>query len=394
MKRQMNDRFKEPADHLAGTGRVTLVNTLLTAIAIAVLSGCNDSTFKLNGTVEPDSGLTEVYISVGIEGEADRFMPEEKLPVINGKFTYSSEIKEIVKASIRKAPYSNTSVFLVPGETLELTYSGNGYSYGGSRIYREYHDADNAITPSRNAMDDYVDKFYSEQARIRPDEVLARKDTMTRLSEEYFETMTRYIRDNCDKEGVILYFSQTYPIDSLACFMGERVRQGRVGKYVDRLVRRTNEQRAQIRQNRIDEQKKLDAGIGTKAKDFTLDDLGGKPLSLSSLKGKYVILDFWGSWCGWCIRGFPKMKEYYEKYNDKMEILGIDCNDSPEAWHAAVEKYGLPWLHVYNPDSSSLTEDYGITGFPTKIIIGPEGDIVKVIAGEDPAFYSFLDELL
>ena len=87
MKRQMNDRFKEPADHLAGTGRVTLVNTLLTAIAIAVLSGCNDSTFKLNGTVEPDSGLTEVYISVGIEGEADRFMPEEKLPVINGKFT-------------------------------------------------------------------------------------------------------------------------------------------------------------------------------------------------------------------------------------------------------------------------------------------------------------------
>ena len=88
------------------------------------------------------------------------------------------------------------------------------------------------------------------------------------------------------------------------------------------------------------------------------------------------------------------MKEYYEKYNDKMEILGIDCNDSPEAWHAAVEKYGLPWLHVYNPDSSSLTEDYGITGFPTKIIIGPEGDIVKVIAGEDPAFYSFLDELL
>lgn len=362
-------------------------------LASAFLSGCNDSMFKLDGTVESDSGLTEVFISVGIEGETDRFMPEEKLPVINGKFTYSKEIREIVKANIRKDPYSNTSVFLVPGETLELTYSGNGYSYGGSRIYREFRDADNAITPSRNAMDDYVDMFYSEQARIRPDEVLARKDTMTRLSEEYFETMTRYIRGNSDKEGVILYFSQTYPIDSLACFMGERVRQGRVGKYVDRLVGRINEQRTQIRQNRIEEQKELDARIGTKAKDFTLNDLGGKPLSLSSLKGKYVILDFWGSWCGWCIRGFPKMKEYYEKYNDKMEILGIDCNDSPEAWHAAVEKYELPWLHIYNPDGSSLTEDYGITGYPTKIIIGPEGDIVKVIAGEDPTFYSFLDEL-
>ena len=60
-------------------------------LASAFLSGCNDSMFKLDGTVESDSGLTEVFISVGIEGETERFLPEEKLPVINGKFTYSKE---------------------------------------------------------------------------------------------------------------------------------------------------------------------------------------------------------------------------------------------------------------------------------------------------------------
>jgi thiol-disulfide isomerase/thioredoxin len=134
-------------------------------------------------------------------------------------------------------------------------------------------------------------------------------------------------------------------------------------------------------------------GDGTMAPDFTLNDLDGKPLSLSSLRGKYVILDFWGSWCGWCIKGIPLMKEYYQKYAGKFEILGIDCNDPERKWKAAVEKYGLPWLHVYNPRESDLLDLYDIEGFPTKIIIGPDGRIVKIIEGESPAFYTFLDQL-
>ena len=133
---------------------------------------------------------------------------------------------------------------------------------------------------------------------------------------------------------------------------------------------------------------------GIDAPDFTLNDLNGKPLTLSSLRGKYVILDFWGSWCGWCIKGIPQMKEYYQKYAGKFEILGIDCNDPEEKWKAAVEKYELPWLHVYNPrGDSKVLEQYEIQGFPTKIIVGPDGKIVKTIIGEDPAFYAFLDEL-
>lgn len=129
------------------------------------------------------------------------------------------------------------------------------------------------------------------------------------------------------------------------------------------------------------------------APDFTLEDINGNPLSLSSLKGKYVILDFWGSWCGWCIKGIPAMKEYYTKYAGKFEILGIDCGDTPEKWKEAVKKYELPWLHVFCTQESTVLTDYGIEGFPTKIVVGPDGNIVKTIVGEDPAFYEFLDEL-
>ena len=132
---------------------------------------------------------------------------------------------------------------------------------------------------------------------------------------------------------------------------------------------------------------------GEEAPDFTLNDINGKPLSLSSLRGKYVILDFWGSWCGWCIKGFPDMKAYYQKYQGKFEILGIDCNDSEQTWKEAVRKYELPWLHVYHPQSATVLEEYGIQGFPTKIIVSPEGKVVRTIIGEDPAFYTLLDSL-
>ena len=131
------------------------------------------------------------------------------------------------------------------------------------------------------------------------------------------------------------------------------------------------------------------------APEFELPDLQGNPLKLSSLRGKYVVLDFWGSWCIWCIRGIPRMKEAYSKYKDKMEILGVDCQDTEEKWKAAVEEHQLPWLQVRCPEDylQTLGQQYRIQGFPTKVIIDPEGRLVKVVVGEDPAFYTFLDQL-
>ena len=131
------------------------------------------------------------------------------------------------------------------------------------------------------------------------------------------------------------------------------------------------------------------------APDFELPDLQGNPLKLSSLRGKYVVLDFWGSWCIWCIRGIPSMKEAYAKYKDKMEILGVDCRDSEKKWKAAVDEYQLPWLQVRCPDKQlqMLAEQYNIEGFPTKVVLDPEGKIAKVIVGEDPDFYTYLDEI-
>ncbi len=131
------------------------------------------------------------------------------------------------------------------------------------------------------------------------------------------------------------------------------------------------------------------------APDFELPNLQGSATKLSSLRGKYVVLDFWGSWCIWCIRGIPNMKTYYAKYKDKMEILGVDCRDTEEKWKAAVAEHNLPWLQVRCPDDKlqAIAALYGIEGFPTKVVIDPKGKLVKTVVGEDPEFYTFLDEL-
>ncbi len=102
------------------------------------------------------------------------------------------------------------------------------------------------------------------------------------------------------------------------------------------------------------------------------------------------MLDFWGSWCGWCIKGFPALKEAYSRYGDKIVVIGIDCNESEEDWRAGVKKHQMPWLQLYNGHDCKLYEAYQIEGFPTKAIISPEGKLVDLTTGEDPSFYDRL----
>lgn len=140
--------------------------------------------------------------------------------------------------------------------------------------------------------------------------------------------------------------------------------------------------------------RQLESGAAP-APAFSLPDPEGNMVSLADFRGKWVILDFWGSWCGWCIKGIPELKEAYNKYKDKLEVIGIDCRDDREDWIEAIKKYELPWVHVYNDTDNVDTPDrvdraYGVQGFPTKIIIDPQGYVKKIVVGEDPSFYTTL----
>jgi len=118
---------------------------------------------------------------------------------------------------------------------------------------------------------------------------------------------------------------------------------------------------------------------GAMAPDFTQPDTTGKPLRLSSLRGKYVLVDFWASWCSPCRAENPNLKQQYQLYKDKnFEVISVSLDENKKKWEDAIVKDGLPWLQVsdlkgWNNEAGKL---YGVSGVPASFLVDPQGKIV------------------
>ncbi len=99
-------------------------------------------------------------------------------------------------------------------------------------------------------------------------------------------------------------------------------------------------------------------------------------------KGQYVLLDFWASWCGPCIRSFPMLMELHEKYHDRgLLIIGISADRNPNAWHYALGQHACPWPMMHETTDSqkkrtSASDLYSISGFPTFVLLDPDGQVI------------------
>jgi thiol-disulfide isomerase/thioredoxin len=156
--------------------------------------------------------------------------------------------------------------------------------------------------------------------------------------------------------------------------------------------------------DQMEDEKKT--GAGATAIGFAKTDIDGKTVRLDDYKGKYVVLDFWGSWCGPCRAGNPHLKELYAKYKDKgLVIIGIANEKGPSladeiaSWKKAVTEDGLPWIQVLNNqgiEQSDVTKNYNVNAFPTKILLDPTGKIIGRFTGTsaDPGVKDDLTEAL
>jgi alkyl hydroperoxide reductase/ thiol specific antioxidant/ mal allergen len=119
--------------------------------------------------------------------------------------------------------------------------------------------------------------------------------------------------------------------------------------------------------------------LGNVAPDFTLQAPDGKNVSLADFRGKYVLLDFWASWCGPCLREVPNVKKVYDKYHDKgFEILSVSLDDKKDNWTNAIEKYDLNWVHVSSLQGwdCPVAKLYNVSGVPAMLLIDKEGKII------------------
>nr|WP_262898808.1 TlpA disulfide reductase family protein [Dawidia soli] len=119
--------------------------------------------------------------------------------------------------------------------------------------------------------------------------------------------------------------------------------------------------------------------VGNGYIDFVMNDVNGKPVKLSSYKGKYVLLEFWASWCGPCRAENPNLREQYKKYSAKgFNILGVSLDSKAEPWKKAIEKDELPWVHVSDLKGwqNQAAVQYGVRAVPANFLIGPDGKII------------------
>lgn len=310
--------------------------------------------------------------------ESDLKVVYDTVPVNGGKAVFNLDAKGAARYNIDLGNEATADFYAAPDENIRVVVKSVNpldYTVDGTALMKDM--------TSLEALSAPIQQEYAS---------IMKSGGMTQpiyegIMERYLKVMRDFVAENPDSPAVPYAILQLPEEEFMKAYnaMSESARKSIMMPFA--------EQQKVVAEAQIERAKKIAemTSGNTDAPAFTLKNLDGKDVSLSDFKGKWVVLDFWGSWCGWCIKGIPALKDAYKKYAGKLEVIGIDCNETEEAWRAGVKKYELPWVNVYNnPNDPTLLQQYGVQGFPTKAIVNPEGKLVDITSGEDPSFYDRL----
>ena len=359
--------------------------TLLTAMTALIAAGSAMADITVNFSQIPADGMVvehRIPIEATVKSRAERRIATttDTIKVTNGKISlpaptepsrYTLSLADQVNVDFFAAPNENITIDVKSIQPLDYTMKGT-----------ELVEGMQLLSDRTKPIEEKIEALRSQEN--------VDQDVVKSLIKSYYDVFADYIAANPNSVATPFAAMNLEDEDMIAAIdnLTEQARKSIIMPYVAARYDYT------IKQQEIEKhQAELQSG-NVDAPAFTLKNLDGKDVSLADFKGKWVILDFWGTWCPWCIKGFPALKDAYAKYAGKLEIIGVDCGDSEDAWRNGVKKYSLPWVQVYNPQNSGVAENYFVTGFPTKVIVNPQGKIANITVGEDPEFFNVLANLI
>jgi peroxiredoxin len=366
-----------------------MIKHIMTLAAVMTSLSVSAQQFTIKGNVGRLNAPAKVYLAYKVNGE--RVM--DSTTITNGQFEFKGTIDGPKEAHIMlkhddlpedpiMRPKPDVLGFFLEDKVITLTSKDSVH---------------NAVIKGSPANDDnakvtvllkpYYDKYellnkeYAAQTEEKKKDTAYLNSLDTRanaIRDEIIAVKMKYVKANPTHYMALVAFNSTVPPEFDAVktekdfnLLDEKIRQSDLGKELLAKILKVKKTQE-----------------GAVAPDFTQPDVNGKPVKLSDFRGKYVLLDFWASWCGPCRRENPTVVKAYNTYKDKgFTVLGVslDKPEDREKWLAAIEKDGLLWTQVSDLKAwaNEAAKLYEVEAIPMNFLIDPNGKIIaKYLRGD------------
>lgn len=365
--------------------------------SVLLLGACQQKKSNLQGTL---TGVKSDTILVYSAIPGQRGLTTDTVALKDGKFALNIPDSVLTMIYIQPKPVGNEAmmsinpmdaIVMLPGNELKVSGAVDKMEVTGSEFYKE-KNAFSLLDESKKQQQDLIAEYQtlSQEGKMNDSIENVMSERMDQINANMNQIVIAYIKEHPDNE-LSAYLFGLYGnydvVDQTMDLLSEKLKTGPFKEMIQKSI-------SNYESMKVKKEAEMKLQPGMPAPDFTLKNAKGEEVSLSSFKGKYVVIDFWGIWCKWCVKGIPEMKTYYEKYKKQLEIVGVDCGDAEDKWMEYIKENNLPWVNLYNGKDTVVTNMYAVAGFPTKVVIDKEGNIVKIIVGESPEFYELLDSLM
>ena len=360
---------------------------LLAALVVAGFASCKQEkggNFEVSGTIENAPGKKVLLMEVPFNSPQPIILDSTELN--NGSFTLKGKATEegIYRLVIEKGPdvilvndSKKIKVEMDVNNYRNYTVSGSPASESLHKLFDDYRLKDSAM------MNTFI---YLDSLQKTPGNDSIKKLAELRRDAE-LKSLNEMVKNFINKSNSPAVRFYTIGIASRSMSPAEltQLADAATAKFPEHTG--LAKLKSMITVNNTPKEAPGYALLNQQAPELTMQDPGGKTISISQFKGKYVLVDFWASWCGPCRQENPNVVAAYNKFKDKnFEILGVSLDQNKKLWLEAIKKDNLTWPQMSDLKfwNSAAVEVYGFEGIPFNVLIDPAGKIIaQGLRGED-----------